>query len=1232
MSAHLPAIAEVVRERRLVVFCGAGVSMLAPSHSPSWWEIYVSAAQALAERLIEAFPEIAPDLRVDELLAPMTTQQLADLVFSRFAGPTFSELLKVVDIADANENHRALATLAKIGGLRAAITTNFDTLIERAAAVRGVRFAIAAPGIPALRQPGDHAVLVKLHGSTVEPSSMIETTSQKARDISPTLRAAWLPALAGADLLVVGYSGADLNFGAARAFFADVLAAGSRIWWLCFPGSQPTLTPAVAARTTLVEGRLPDLLRELLTALGETDYATPVTGRDAKAALSAAMRTWSLELHIGAWAAASFYLSLCRRSAANQTAGTLLAALLQIARKQLPRFEPGSALDIQDLTVAGFLDGAGMHLLEHKEAAGAAALLRASVNIYNAVDTLLGGAQDDRSYAERHMNLSSSWNNYAQACLLSGETATAFQAFLKALEHAYLAGKVDSFLISLDNLLHYGFALRLVRRSLRIAQSAVALADRVGAVQSSISLRLFLALYACDRSEIWQAARLLEEAHRRAAAIGSQELQNVAEIQLGECAIRSGRVAEGLARIGAVVSSRPGTVFLFRTVEETRRYLKTLGSEQPVPFQIRLEPNQVPALAAKIEAERAAARQNQALPWGGAHCAISESSHLGPRDGAAMVRIGCLEFEGNADGATEEGLKLAEYLVSAELTVDAAWAAQNLLARPGLPVLRQGRALAVLAHCAAAAGQIDEARQHLKNAESCFAATSVPLPGRLAEVGLWLAVQVEDAAAALPWAERLADDLSTQPQGLNALVTLVAQIESWGPSMQSVVSVLRERLARAGLEVPASTQPHPSAKFRRFPGVTASTEPGNEAARQAIARAQQALAAENPQKALACLDELAKLGKLPEHQAGPAIELQAYAMAAMHPPEKVEAFALVQRRRLLGSLAFGTLAHLELALVRLDLLAERYPMARERLRQRGWIGELSEEAIPRARLRAWEALMAELAGGQGGEDERSRESREMARYFGVPEADLETAGDVQPASDPQPDFVAERVRSLATVFASNAAEEEVDRALAETVHQLRKARRLRRDTLARLRGDRANCALRRQRFKEAERGYLQVERSFRALGLLPDALQAMAGRARALSRSGEHAAAVQVFERAIQESPAGTGRANLLLGLGSAHLLEASRRDDGSGSTLRAAAVAVCRRAIEAAPLHSRERANARLALARAFGEQGEQEAALAALDLAIAELAHQGSPTAKLLQEHRDQFVAGHWQSLGLM
>jgi hypothetical protein len=47
----------------------------------------------------------------------LQTQQLADLIVSHFAGRGFVELLKVVDVADPNENHMLIAALAAAGSL-----------------------------------------------------------------------------------------------------------------------------------------------------------------------------------------------------------------------------------------------------------------------------------------------------------------------------------------------------------------------------------------------------------------------------------------------------------------------------------------------------------------------------------------------------------------------------------------------------------------------------------------------------------------------------------------------------------------------------------------------------------------------------------------------------------------------------------------------------------------------------------------------------------------------------------------------------------------------------------------------------------------------------------------------------------------------------------------------------------------------------------------------------------
>ena len=95
---------------------------------------------------------------------------------------------------------------------------------------------------------------------------------------------------------------------------------------------------------------------------------------------------------------------------------------------------------------------------------------------------------------------------------------------------------------------------------MRLAEAALHLADRIGAVQSSIELRLLLGCYACDRNELWSADEWLREAHRRAVAVGDEGHQLMAEIQLGECALRRGQLARraGVDRGGRSQTQRHG--------------------------------------------------------------------------------------------------------------------------------------------------------------------------------------------------------------------------------------------------------------------------------------------------------------------------------------------------------------------------------------------------------------------------------------------------------------------------------------------------------------------------------------------------------------------------------------------------------------------------------------------------------------------------------------------------
>lgn len=1224
-------IVQCARQGRLIVFCGAGISVLPPSNSPSWWDIYVAVAQALADRLSEAHPDLSPHLHLEKLLAPMKSQQLADLVFSRFAGPTFARLLQVVDIADPNENHRAIALLAAVGGLRAAITTNFDTLIERAAAATGVRFDVAAPGVAASRAPDMRSVLVKIHGTTVEPASLIETSSHKAREISPTLPAAWLPSLAGADVLVLGYSGADLNFGAARAFFSDVLRANCRIWWLYRPGSLPTLPPDVAGKTACIEGQLPDLLRDVLSGLGHTDFETPIGRRDAHAALRSEMTEWSKSSHIGAWAASSFFLALCEHADTEPASRDLLAALLNMGDREVTRFAVGAEIAVSDLGAAGFFSQAGARHLTRLATDKATTLLRASVNIFENMHANLGGDTRNESHDERRMNLSSSWNNLAQASIFGGRTAEAIHAFARALEHAYLGGNVTNCLLALSNILHYGLELKAVRRCKRIADRATTIADQMGSVQSSVEYRMLLALYACDRSEIWSARSYLVEAHRRSKALGDPEMERLASLQLAECSLRAGRIEEGLHAIAAILDQRANTVFFHRPVEEIRRYMAALGIEQPIPFTLRLPSDQVPAQVQRIEDERARAKASGQRPFGGAHCAISDSSHLGRGDANVLVHVGYMDFFGYENAAAEEALGLAEWLVNAAQANDAKWVAENVLARVDIPASVRARAHAALARCASMSARYGQTLYHLEQATRACAEAGTKFSPALAELGVWINIQAGERDAAIPWVKRIVESFTADRQQLSDAVRLASQLESWGSYTMSVVEVLRQGFEGLGMYVPKSTAPDPEQRYRPLRFAPADDVPDNHQVYQLLSDATRLLDVGDAQQAISTLDEIAKLERISENQAGACTALQISAFAQVLPGDQLEAAANKYRRQFLAQLAFGALARLETALIHLDVRANRIAEAADRIRRYGWIAELAEDPVARLGLKLCRASLPSLLGQLALDDDFTRDTYRAGRLIGLVEVDLDPKSTpvVQATST---NVLQEVLQSIANVLGSKDDAESVNQHIREAVRRLRSDRLLSRDVLSSIRGDRANWALRHERFDEAIRGFRAVERTFRALGDKYNYLNAMAGQARALSRSKHYGDAIAVFEKAISEVANSAVRANLLIGLGSAYLLEATRHGNPPDRALLEHALTAYRQAIDAAPLESADRANARLAMARTFGEMGEQQKAIDSFDLAVAELAHVGSSHANTLQKNREAFVVGEWHLIGLV
>ncbi len=289
-----------------VVLCGAGVSVLAPSSVPSWWGFNQKILSELRRRFIDVHPvpvHAATSLaRLD--LDAIDIAEFSQIVSDAFAGETWFDVLGVLDGVEPNLNHYTLANWAKAGSLRAVVTTNFDTLIERAMETVGVTYTVYDA---LLDEPPQHLLtepavaVVKLHGSAGRRASLVDLAAQKRVGLPPK----WLDWLervfSELQVVVAGFSGADLALG---DDYLRLKAASTRtpyLRWLARPGQTPmegarAVVELNGVRGHFIEGDLPTAwgalgAPALYTSIPRPDSRTLISD-DARCDVSAAVDIW----------------------------------------------------------------------------------------------------------------------------------------------------------------------------------------------------------------------------------------------------------------------------------------------------------------------------------------------------------------------------------------------------------------------------------------------------------------------------------------------------------------------------------------------------------------------------------------------------------------------------------------------------------------------------------------------------------------------------------------------------------------------------------------------------------------------------------------------------------------------------------------------------------------------------------------------------------------------------
>ena len=1220
--------------RKLYLFCGAGISMLPPSNAPSWWGIYSAAATALFRRMQEEFPLIAPDLFLQELLSePLSTQDLATLVVNRFGGDRFLQILQAIDTADPNENHRAIARLAASNHISGVVTTNYDTLLERAASAKGLAFNVVSPAKHFTRHTVGIFPIIKLHGTVVDHHNISEALQHKFRQLDARIPAAWKPLFKDSDLLVIGYSGADMQYASVGTFFAEHLRYGERIWWLHLPNQKPSLPPEVDARTTYIEGHLPDLLRAMAEQTGEADFNTPLSDRDSAAALDRAMDEWSKEPMIRRWGAATFFLGLCRRSLQQPHSHTLLAHLYRLASEQSQHIATAAELVDDDIASINFLaEAAEILLVDGKQIDLARQVMQACVKGSTWLVTNVRSASNSTG-----AQLAGVFNNLGLSNLMNEGVESAEDAFTRSLTLAYLCGTPAVFINALGNILSYVIGLRDVNRCSHLAEACIRLADMSGNLEAAINLRHLSALYCLDRNEVWSAKMLLQRALELSSASRRGSQMSIAKIVLGETEIRAGRFTEGLTLIAE--TAKPDTAYFDRPVIETISYLNKLGIIQSDPYSIKLSLDSVQEHAASITARRETAIREGNRAALADLVEISRSAFIGTEDARLLNHIGILELLERHEAAAEFGNSLAILYINNGCYREAHRAAQNVYCNPYATPEETEQARELLAWASASLGNLIEAESHFLACERYYQGKALRVPFVLAKSGLWFFIQCSDWARAETWVNYVIKAADDDASDMTRLSTLIQQVESWGPQTSRLVALLRGDKPDA--TIPARLHPSPEfgTVFRMYTGLLGPANDDVQRGCEIVAQAAIAANEGNEEETWKLLDQLAGIRPIPEQVVGAATAVQLELLRSKLSASDLDQLIMERRRDFTVNMAFTALSCLERAACLVQAKNHEFKDLEASLRRHGWIGLLSEDVVASKCILGWFAKATCFGWNSAPEDPEMAAHVRALDYFGVGEGALKSLG----TSQHEPEFEHQREapnsESLEDVLDT---EDDLDLSepLEETIRKvrsLRKRRKLSWRTLGMLREAIAVRNLEERKFECAAREFRKCQLLYRRAEDPLSEYNAAAGEGRALGMNSQYNAAVAKFEQTINEISRSKyptpleSVSNLLQGLGVTHLQEAIRRGPPIDAGLAGDSIRVLENLIDTYP-PSRGRAFARVALARAYGEIKKQDKAIAMIDTAISEFAHLNETLCNFLIEYRPEFASGNWIRLELL
>jgi len=603
-------VLDFIRKRKATFFLGAGISMIPPSCLPSWWQINHTILDALTDESVSLVPEVRELTRLikkredDGKLPP---EFVAEIITDRI-GESYFDVLQALEGDTPNQAHLWLAKLAKAGLLTAIVTTNFDTLIERAFEIVGASLRVFVhledyenmdlPEELSTSTKETPCMLLKLHGTATQPNTCIDTLAQRKRGLHPTILNALNLVGSRTFWIILGYSGADLEANSNYLGIRARMNNSPGFTWLHLPDREPLSVVAELAdlyggeRGMIEFGILPGWLSDL------EDVLPPQISSPEAAVLSSeeieqikTETTRSISQHASDWAkargTAECVITLSdiaiRAGCHDEARSVLLNLLNEINEVEMTSF--GLGIVYQEL------GDIAMHIGENKEALTyyqqSTTHFRDVKHMEGVFHSLQGATKIQTSfghYAEAEKNL----KEYLEYTRSTNDSEAYIHALIDIGSFYREIGKLQNGLEVMQEALPLAIqqGLEILRAHILLGISMIEMelgnpvdAERHATEASNVYSRLgndsflsetlrHLAQIHWKRGDVQYAFELLEQAKTKANLAGNKSRMVRAEQVRGEFLVQLGNYSDGetILRKVAKVAESYGNVNLLIVV------------------------------------------------------------------------------------------------------------------------------------------------------------------------------------------------------------------------------------------------------------------------------------------------------------------------------------------------------------------------------------------------------------------------------------------------------------------------------------------------------------------------------------------------------------------------------------------------------------------------------------------------------------------------------------------